>query len=164
MSSVKCKLIRFPHKRSSSFPIEIFKPVVGGNAINLQASVCVLPSRKASPPSRVEQHRDSTRVQGQAGSQPEAQDRLASSLTRRRPSGSHAVNVTAHLKDAMLSPQGDMQPVGTPSCNEQRTWGQASGVVPRALNKAYTSVPSGAPQVIGRSQPGDWNQGPHSGH
>ena len=53
-------LIRFPHKRSSSFPIEIFKPVVGGNAINLQASVCVLPSHKANPLSRVEQQRQHT--------------------------------------------------------------------------------------------------------
>lgn len=118
--------------------------MVGGNAINLQASVCVLPSHKASPLSRVEQQRDSTRVQGQAGNQPEGQDRLASSPTMWCPSGSHAVNVTAHLKDAMLSPQSDTQPVGTPSCIEQRTWGQASGAVPRALNKASTPVPSGA--------------------
>ena len=116
--------------------------------MNLQASVCVLPSHKASLPSKVEQHRDRPRVQGQAGSQPGAQDHLASSPNMRRPSRARAVDMTAHLKDATLSPQSISQLVGTPSCNEQRTWGQASGVVPRALNKAPTSVPSAAA--------GDW--------
>lgn len=116
--------------------------------MNLQASVCVLPSHKASPPSRMEQHRDRPQVQGQAGNQPGAQDHLESFPTMQCPTGSRAVDVTAHLKDAMLSPQSISQPVGTRSCNEQRTRGQASGAVPRALNKAPTSVPSEAA--------GDW--------